>query len=210
MKPKCDNIDMGFTDERFPAGTHMCLIYNDESERKSVIKKFLEAGINAGEKVLYLVDDCTPEEFKTKLFESVTTTPRAKADDQLCVKTTEDGYCSGGKFDTQVMINNLRDFYKTSKDDGYKNVRGSGEMMWATRDIPGSEHLVEYEATLNDFLEDYPLTCICQYNANHFDGATIFNILKVHPMMIVHGQIVRNPYYLPPKEFLANHKPAHG
>ena len=24
---------MGFSDERFPVGTHMCLIYDDENER---------------------------------------------------------------------------------------------------------------------------------------------------------------------------------
>ena len=42
-------------------------------------------------------------------------------------------------------------------------------------------------------------------DARRFDGATILDVLRVHPMMIVHGQIVRNPYYTRPSEFLARH-----
>ena len=35
-------VSMGFTRENYPAGTHMCLIYNSETERKKLIGKFLE------------------------------------------------------------------------------------------------------------------------------------------------------------------------
>lgn len=55
-------VDMGFTQEPFPAGTHMCLIYSDEADRQRVIAKFLEAGLAAGEKVAYFGDKATPKE----------------------------------------------------------------------------------------------------------------------------------------------------
>jgi hypothetical protein len=28
-------------------------------------------------------------------------------------------------------------------------------------------------------------------------------VLKVHPMMVVRGSVVRNPFYLPPEEYLS-------
>jgi hypothetical protein len=28
----------------------------------------------------------------------------------------------------------------------------------------------------------------------------VFELLNVHPIMIVHGQIMRNPFYVPPDE----------
>ncbi len=33
------SVKMGFTDEQFPAGTHMCFIYSKEEERKKIISK---------------------------------------------------------------------------------------------------------------------------------------------------------------------------
>lgn len=51
---------MGFTDERFPMGTHMCLIFDDEDERRKVISKFLAAGMYKREKVAYFADTMAP------------------------------------------------------------------------------------------------------------------------------------------------------
>ena len=45
----------------------------------------------------------------------------------------------------------------------------------------------------------------CQYDARRFDGATLFDVLNVHPMMIIRGQVVRNPYYVEPEHFLERH-----
>ena len=67
---------------------------------------------------------------------------------------------------------------------------------------PGSDRLMEYEALVNNVLKTHPITAVCQYDANRFSGATIVDVLKVHPMMIVRGQIVRNPYYMKPEDFL--------
>jgi len=39
-------VTMGFTDEKFPVGTHMCLIYDNEDERRKVISKYLGALVN--------------------------------------------------------------------------------------------------------------------------------------------------------------------
>jgi hypothetical protein len=39
-------------------------------------------------------------------------------------------------------------------------------------------------------------------DANIWDGATILHILRVHPMMVVHGHVVQNPYYMTPEEYL--------
>jgi hypothetical protein len=33
---KC--VAMGFTEETFPQGTHMCLIYDDDNERRGLIR----------------------------------------------------------------------------------------------------------------------------------------------------------------------------
>jgi len=193
---------MGFTDERFPAGTHMCLIYDNEDERRKVIGKFLSAGLQEHEKTAYFADTMAPADVETWLQEMGVDVPTQDKAPAFSITVAEKTYCPNGKFVPETMLNTLRSYHQAALDEGYSGGRVSGEMSWALRGIPGSERLMEYEALINDVLVTHPITPICQYDARRFDGALIFDVLKVHPMMIVHGQIVKNPYYMRPQEFL--------
>jgi hypothetical protein len=53
-------VKLGFTDERFPAGTHMCLVYDDDDERRRLIGRFIDAGLRDEERVAYFADTTTP------------------------------------------------------------------------------------------------------------------------------------------------------
>jgi len=193
---------MGFTDERFPVGTHMCLIYDNEDERRKVIGKFLSAGLQEHEKTAYFADTMAPADVETWLQEMGVDVPKQDKAPAFSIAVAEKTYCPDGKFVPETMLNTLRGYHKAILDEGYSGGRVSGEMSWALRGIPGSERLMEYEALVNDVLVTHPITPICQYDARRFDGAFVFDVLKVHPMMVVHGQIVKNPYYMRPEEFL--------
>ena len=79
-------------------------------------------------------------------------------------------------------------------------------MSWALKGVPGCERLMEYEARVNDVVKTHPISAICQYDANRFSGALIMDVLRTHPMMIVRGHIVHNPYYLSPDQFLKGNR----
>lgn len=194
---------MGFTKETFPAGTHMCLIYSKENERRKIIGKFIESGIIGKERVSYFADVMKPEEVREWLLNMGIELPD---ENRFSILVAENTYCPNGVFLPDKMLNTLRQFYEQAREEGYPNARVSGEMSWALKGIPGSERLMEYEALVNDVLVTHPVTAICQYDANKFNGATILDVLKVHPMMVVHGQIVRNPYYMKPQDFLKDYK----
>jgi len=193
---------MGFTDEKFPAGTHMCLIYDDDNERRRIIAKYLDAGLREREKVSYFADNVAPDEVEAWLREMGVDVPKQSDTPGFTITVAEKTYCTDGTFVPEAMLSRLRAYYKAVVDEGYPGGRVSGEMSWALRGIPGSDRLMEYEALVNDVLVTHPINAICQYDARRFNGAIIFDVLKVHPMMIVHGQIVRNPYYIRPEEFL--------
>jgi hypothetical protein len=186
---------MGFTEELFPAGTHMCLIYNSDEERNEVISKFIDAGLKTGEKVAYFCDHKNTKEVESWLNEKGVDLSLANKTNQFTLATTQSVYYPSGKFNPEEMLDNLIAFHDSACADNYPASRVTGEMCWATRGIPGSERLIEYESYGRTFLEKYPVTVVCQYHANKFDGATLLECLKVHPFMIVNGQIVRNPYY---------------
>jgi hypothetical protein len=93
--------------------------------------------------------------------------------------------------------------FDMARQAGYPGSRACGEMSWTLRDIPGADRFLEYEVRLNTITETFPYIGMCQYDARLFDGATLFKVLQVHPFMIAQGQLVRNPFYIKPEEFLA-------
>ena len=198
------DVSLGFTDERYPAGTHMCLIFDNEEERREIISRFLNSGVDETEKVAYFADVAPTDEtwqwlHDAGLSASVVDGPSFRISDAQAT------YCPDGRFDPDGMLETLRAFHRTTLEEGYPGGRVSGEMTWARRGIEGSERLIEYEARVNDVLQTHPVTAICQYDARRFDGATILDVLRVHPMMVVRGQVVHNPYYVRTGEWLAEH-----
>jgi len=193
---------MGFTGETFPPGIHMCYIYSDEAQRRKIISQFLESGLLGGEKASYFMDVISTEEMNEHFSSLGLDRLLKEHEGRFSVATTKETYYPSGTFVPDEMLDRLGVFYTGSIEEGYTGARVSGEMSWAAKDVPGCSRLIEYEARVNDVLLTYPVNAICQYNASLFDGALLFDVLSVHPMMIVHGQIVKNPYYIRPEEFL--------
>jgi hypothetical protein len=202
------NISLGFTETTVPEGQHICYLFNDEAERRRTMSKYLQSGLDAREKVLYLVDTMTTGEFAECMAELGLDVSRHQHD--LVLQEALPVYCPGGTFSVPDMLKVVGEFYQQSLQDGYVGSRGTGEMSWCLVDGRArKEDIMEYEARLTQVLEQYPYTACCQYDARRFDGETIMDVLSVHPMMIVRGQVVKNPFFQPPEEFLASYRRRH-
>jgi diguanylate cyclase (GGDEF)-like protein/PAS domain S-box-containing protein len=189
-------ISLGFDEEPYPRGTHMCFIFNDEDERRRVMSKYIQSGLDANEQVGYCVDTMSPDGLKKWMRDQGVTLPDELDGRQYSVVDADQRYCPDGTFNVDRMIETVREAHYRSLREGYAGARVAGEMSWVKRGHPGSENLAEYECRINVLVRTVPTTAVCQYDAQRFDGATLYDILSVHPMMIVHGQVVRNPYYV--------------
>lgn len=193
-------IDLGFTPEIIPECHHLCLIYDNEEQRRKIVSAYLAAGLKRGEAVRYAADVTPLEEIQAWLLELGGEVPK---DESFKVFNAGSFYCPQARFNPQEMISAMLPRFELAKQAGYSGVRSCGEMSWALRGIPGSDNLLEYEALLNTVIGTFPHIGMCLYDARRFDGATLFKVLQVHPYMIAQGQVVRNPFYLTPEEFLA-------
>ncbi len=202
MNSEGQGVDLGFTQERFPRGIHMCLIFDQEEYRRKIVSEFLAAGLRQGELVRYMTDVNTAQDVLSWLSDTGVELPEIREGGPFMMLSAEKAYCPNGTFDPDEVIDLMKSRYDQAKNLGYPGTRGAGEMSWALKGIPGSERLTEFEALINAASEKYHFLGICQYDARLFDGATLFNVLKVHPYMIAEGQIVRNPFYIRPEEFL--------
>lgn len=188
-------VHMGFCDGDYPSNTHMCLIYKTEEERKLLIKKFIAAGIQNKERVEYFYDEWSEEQISNELLNSGIDIAEAQDSGQIRFHQTGQVYHPNGTFSPEPMWRSLCNCYSNGLRDGFEGVRLSGEMTWSLKNVPGSENLIEYESGINKLMTSHPMAIICQYDANRFDGATLFEVLRVHPYMIAQGRIVINPFY---------------
>ncbi len=198
-------VSLGFTNQTVHEGQHICYLFNDDAERQDVICRFMESGLSANERVIYVVDTMTPEKLGDKL-EALGVDLRTYGE-ALTLADSNAIYCPSGKFDRRAMIDRVRDEYLQSVDGGFAGARGASEMSWYLEDGCVEEaSLMEYEAELNGLLEYYPMTLCCQYDTRLFDGNIIMNMLAIHPVIIVKGQLVKNPCYLGPERFLTEYR----
>lgn len=203
MKATRKGDTLRFDENHFPESCHVCLIYESEEQRQKIVSEYIATGLRQGELVRYFADKTTPETVRSWLIELGVKLPEDENDDSFRISKAENAYCPDGKFEPQQMINGSVQRYDNAKKAGYKGSRACGEMSWALKSIPGSDRLLEYEVLLNTVKDPFPHTGMCQYDARLFDGATLFKVLQVHPYIIAQGQVVSNPYYLKPEEFMA-------
>jgi diguanylate cyclase (GGDEF)-like protein len=175
-----------------PQSTHVCLIYNTEQERRTSVSQYVESALAKRDKFLYVTDTETES-----VLEWLKPTDPAKPghSEQFVLAVAKEVYCPCGHFVPKDMLNTLEEFNQTTKKQGYRGFSGTGEMAWATRGWPGSEKLIDYESQLNELVVKHALTLLCQYDMNRFDGGIILDVLRVHPKVLVSGQVLENPFY---------------
>ena len=195
-------VSLGFTSEKFPAGTHICQIYSDEDERNESLFQFLRSGLESDERVACFSDKVN-ESALTKFLEThEIILEDAKASGNLNIAGTTETYFQDNRFDPDRMLGLLAQFEVSSKEAGCPNCRAIGEMNPVIQEIEGGSRLLEYESRVSMLLRDHPVTTVCQYNATEFNGATIMDVLNVHPWTIIRGSIIKNPFFIPPEQFL--------
>lgn len=202
MPHEHEKISLGFTEGEYHPGVHICQIFNDDEEREESLLKYLLSGIQGKEKISCFSENVSDSELE-KFFKPFGYTYDDLVNSgALSLTGTREVYFQDNRFDPERMLGLLRDFHLSSQEQGFNAARVIGEMTPDVKDVSGGNRLLEYESRVSLLLEEHPVTAVCQYDARLFDGATVMDILKVHPLMVVRGTVVHNPFFVPPEEFL--------
>lgn len=198
-----DTIELGIPGLSLDVGDHVCAFFGGAAERDAILESYLGAGLRSGDKCLCVLDGSHGGEGRALLAALAAQRAPESAPDQLDVRVSRDTYLRGGRFSTEAMLAFWDDAVGAAMSEGYLFSRAVGEMTWALQQMPGVEELVGYEAELNYFLPRYPQVVLCLYDLERFDGEILVDILKTHPLVLVGGMVLENPYYIEPAEFLA-------
>ena len=186
---------------------HLCVIYETREQQLAVTVPFLKIGLERGEKCLYVADENTATSILDAMRGEGVDIDEPVKKGMLAVVNKGREYLRKGYFDPDEMIHYLAGNVRVAKGAGYPAFRFAGEMTWALSGDPGVDRLMEYETRLNQFLSEHDALCVCQYNNKRFAPETILQILRTHPLVIYGGHVCKNPYFVPPDEFLKPNQP---
>ncbi len=205
MENEAQSISLGFTPQKFAPGVHICQIFSADDEREHSLLQYVLSGVKSKERTSCFSSKTSERKMEVFLRQHGISYKESKDSRLLAMSNVEDVYFRDNCFDPEEMLSLLREFYEESIQMGHSAARVIGEMSPDVQRLPGGDRLLEYESRVSLLQRQCPLTTVCQYDARLFDGATIMDILKVHPLMVVRGSVVHNPFYVTPEEFLKQH-----
>ncbi|MBS1989898.1 MAG: MEDS domain-containing protein [Cyanobacteria bacterium SZAS LIN-3] len=181
--------------------SHPCLIFDTKKEQEDAFVPFLQAGLLRGEKCIYIYDDSDPQWIIHCM--SVNEFPLAKYLQSGAFSSIHknEAYLTDGHFELRKMNEFWRLAIEKSATEGYSALRVAAEMTWALGEEQGCDQLIAYESTLNNMFPDFKVSALCQYDRKRFDAQTIKEIIHVHPIISVEGQLLSNPSSISPNVF---------
>ena len=185
---------------------HACGLFSSRDEEYASLAPFIRDAIASEERMIVLG---APDELPTHrehMARRGVDVAGAEAGGYLKLVDWDASYLLEGRFEVGRMLNMVDALCRESVQLGYPRSRFIGHMEWALTGRPGTDGVIEYEALVNDVLDRHGHPAICVYDVTKFDAATIVDILRTHPVVIMNGVAQENPFFLPPAEFIASRR----
>ncbi|WP_253251792.1 MEDS domain-containing protein [Flavobacterium sp. ACN2] len=190
--------------ESFSAPMHICGFFDSREQQYEVIIPYILEGLETNDKVINILEGNRHGEHCRCLADNGISIAQKLASGQLEVLASENTYIKDGEFAAEKMYKTLEQTLLSASRSGYDSVRACGDMIWALKNLPGTDELLEYEAKLNLLTPQHAVSLICMYDVNSFSPSTLTDILLTHPYVIKDGKISKNPHYVEPLEFISN------
>jgi hypothetical protein len=183
---------------------HVCAFFNSRDQEYDILSPFFREGLEQGEKNLHIIDPAMIDEHRERLAGSGIDVHGCEACGQLEVTSWYGAYLDAdGRFDKHRMLATLDQVCKAARDAGYPRVRIMGNMDWVFSDAGATKDLLAYEAEVNEVLSQNRQPAICVYDVAKLSGSMMMDLLRTHPLTLIHGVVQENPFYIPASEMLA-------
>lgn len=189
-------VELGLPGVHIGAGDHVCAFHRS-GKGADVLLPYVRAGVAAGDRCICLVDAAESQTLQTLT---------GKLDTEFAgteIWTPSESYLRDGDFRLPRMMSFWEERVGSAIDTGgFEFVRSVGNMSWALDTKTEAHELVAYESELNRFLPRYPQVMLCLYDLDQFNGEVLIGILETHPLVLLAGMVMENPYYIEPDQIL--------
>lgn len=190
--------------ESLSAPMHICGFFDSREQQYEVIIPYIMEGLEANDKVINILESNRHSEHCRCLADNGISIAEKLSNGQLEVLASENTYINGGQFAADKMYDMLENTLLSASRAGYDSVRACGDMVWALKNLPGTDELLEYEARLNLLTPKHSCSLICMYDISSFSESTLADILLTHPYVIKDGKITKNELYVEPSALLSS------
>ncbi|KAJ3041050.1 hypothetical protein HDV00_009950 [Rhizophlyctis rosea] len=194
--------------DELQAGDHICFLYENVEEHRTVTTQFVRGGIAQNHKIVYIGDAVTRNSVLNYFANSSIDIQALITKGQFEFLTYDQAYVIEGRFDPDAMVKMLQQTVDDALERGFEGERVMGEMTWILKHLKDYDEVVRYESMVNKLFEENNALAICQYNRHLFDSQLLLNIINVHPLACVGMDLYDNFYYIPPSEWHSDDKPA--
>lgn len=181
---------------------HVCAFFSTREEEYAIMAPFVKEGAAQGERILQIVEKDRHADHAARMRASGVDVDALSRAGQLDVLRWEDAYLLDGRFDHERMLAMLEGALADRRARGFPLMRAMGNMEWALKGAPGTEDLLEYETRVNLVSPKHPDVFVCLYDVNKFSAATLFDVMRTHPAVILGGVYHENPFFVPPAQML--------
>ena len=186
-------------------GAHVCAMHESPDAVLGVLAKTFAAGLARGERCVLAAPEVSAAEVRRLLGEGGLDVGAAEGE-SLLFMTDRDPLLAkdGTEFDPDHLISAIEGLFTATIEAGYKGMRLSADVPWLTRDVPGGERAMEFEAKADGLVNvpGVPLLAICQYRLGDLDPEDSLAILENHPLTLVGGRVHENETYRRPDSHL--------
>jgi len=181
---------------------HVCAFFNSDDEEYRVLLPFIKDGFECGDKAVHVVNPDQRRDHLRRLAAVGIDSAVAEQSGQLELRINTEAYIRDGRFDQDRMLAAFEQMASGNAKGGFPLSRICCRMDWAIEDRSYIDDLVEFESRVNDVWRRHDDAVICTYHLGKFGGDTVVDIMRTHPMIIIGGFLQRNPFFVPPEEFL--------
>lgn len=182
---------------RMKLGTHAILVYDSQDNKRQVLLKHLELGVNRTG-LVYAYAEEGPDGIREEMKRFGMNAKRLEEADLLAIQSSEDIYMPEGRVDTESIIKGFSDLAESYARRGLGGIRASAEMSPFFRHGLFRE-LEDYERALHRKFS-FPARGICAYNLVELNNSgrleTLMPMLRAHDVVMLtgpNGSTVLNP-----------------
>jgi PAS domain S-box-containing protein len=176
---------------------HACLVLESEEDRLRIACSYLQIGLQRGERCVYVADEDKAGSVIPCLRAAGVHPGRALASGALVI-TTDGGICPRpGAQDPSEVFFSLEGQVEAALGEGFRALRIMGDATWALGRCTRIERLLEFEDRLKRTFRDQAIVGLWLYDPWRCPPGLLPLLLRMHPLAIVRGEVVRNCLYVP-------------
>jgi signal transduction histidine kinase len=190
--------------EQLGPADHACTLYEERDREVAIAVSYIRTGLERGELCVCVVDDGGESILGALASEGVDVDTELR---ERRLTVFEKPLAQNVK--AQDMLGQIEQWARGARDAGHAGFRIVGEMTWALDG--GLRELAEFEArlNLNRVWQRHACAGLCQFDVRRFTPEMLREMIMVHPLVVIGDRVCRNPYYVPPEQYLSPDWPLH-